>query len=174
MLPVYSKVLPKLGFNRHLPRAYRYALFPHQNQDLPHVLVMQDTSQITTFLSHMGKHTYVGDSIESCLESASIAIDAGGNIFSLDFSLYGDLLTESWVKVLWKFYWENNITLLGEYSWPVLTRENDRYLMRMLLKDSPGLFTCGEIRLLNSCRLFLRVISLAYTAPIPKSQANVG
>lgn len=55
------------------------------------------------FLSHMSKGTYVGDIVESCLESASLEVRVGGNIFVLDFDLYGHLLTDCWVKVLWEF-----------------------------------------------------------------------
>lgn len=55
------------------------------------------------FLSHMSKGTYVGDIVESCLESASLEVRVGGNIFVLDFDLYGHLLTDYWVKVLWEF-----------------------------------------------------------------------
>ena len=161
MLPVYSRILPKMGFNRHLPSVYRYAPLSHQGQALPHMLVMQGTAQISTFLSHMSKSTYVGDIVECCLESASLEIGVGGNIFSLDFDLYGHLLTDCWVKVLWEFCWRHNISMLGEYSWPTLSRVHDRFLMQMLVEDENTLFTRGEIRLLNRCRLYLNVMSLS-------------
>ena len=160
-IPVYSKVLPKLDFNRHLPHAFRYAPYSHQGQDLPHVLVMQGTAQICMFLSHMGKHTYVGDIVESCLESASLEIGVGGNIFDHDYELYGHLLTDCWVKTLWEFYWQNNIKLIGSYAWPSTCRVHDQFLMQMRVEYPHSLFSRGEIRLLNRCRLYLQIISLS-------------
>ena len=161
MKPVYTKILPKMGFNRHLPRAFRFAPLSHQGQDLPHVLLLQGTEQIKLFLSHIARGSHVGNIVESCLESASLEIGVGGNIFLLDYDLYGDLLTDCWVKVLWKFCFDYNVSLKGVYQWPKLQRQNDRFLMQTLIEDKNDIFSRGEIRLINRCRLYLQLMTLA-------------
>ena len=77
----------------------------------------------------MARGSHVGSIVESCLESASLEIGVGDNIFLLDYAMYGDLLTDCWVKVLWKFCSDYNVLLKGEYHWPKLQRQNDRFLM---------------------------------------------
>jgi len=161
MLPVYNAVLPKMGFNRKLPRAYRFAPLSHQGQDLPHLFLIQGTEQIKMFLTHLGKGTHVCDVIVCCLESASIEVGVGGNILAQDFCKFGHLLTDSWVKTLSMFCHNNDIVLEGEYPWPAPFREHDDYLMKMLIDRNQGLFSLGEIRLINRCRLYLQLMSLS-------------
>ena len=113
------------------------------------------------FLTHLGKGTHVCDVIVCCLESASIEVGIGSNIFVQDYNKFGHLLTDSWVKTLWKFCHDNDIVLDGEYSWPTTLREHDAYLMQMLIDRNDDLFSLGEIRLINRCRLYLQLMSLS-------------
>ena len=50
MIPVYQSVLPKMGFNQKLPKAYRFGLKRLQGLGLPDLFLLQGLSQIKTFL----------------------------------------------------------------------------------------------------------------------------
>ena len=94
MVPVYNVVLPKMGFSRKLPRAYRFAPLSHQGQDFPHILLIQGTEQINMFLTHLGKGTHVCDVIVCCLESSSIEVGIGSNIFVQDYNKFSENTVE--------------------------------------------------------------------------------
>ena len=159
MKPVFKSILPKMGVNRHLPKAYRYAPLSHHGLAAPDYFTNQGVDHIITLVSHMVKNTYVGDLIEATLEIAALEIGMGENIFHLPYDVYSPLLTESWIKVPWQCCWENDIVLHGEYRLPQLARVQDRYLMDMVVHSK--LLTNREKLIVNRCRLFLQVLTLA-------------
>ena len=56
-----------------------------------------------------------------------IEIGIGRNLFTLNYSLFGHLLTECWIKNIWKYASENEIRIEDEvnYSLQLTTSINE-------------------------------------------------
>ena len=157
--PVFSVILPKMGVNRHIPKEYRYAPLSHHGLELHDYFTDQGVDHIVTLLAHMAKDTYVGNLIEATLELAALEVGSGSNIFELPYYSYSPFLTDSWIKIPWQSCHDNAIVLQGNYNLPKLQRINDKFLMSMVVASD--LFTQKEKLIINRCRLYLRVLSLA-------------
>ena len=72
---------------------------------------MQGTAQIKALLDHIHRDTVVGDLIRAELETASLEIGSGSHLFQMDYEQWHFLLTDCWIKSLWKFCSDNTISL---------------------------------------------------------------
>ena len=157
--PIFKVILPKIGINRHLPKAYRYAPLSHHGLEMHDYFVDQGIDHIVTLLLHMAKDTFVGELVEATLEIAAIELGTGQNVFDLPYYSYSQFLTDSWIKIPWQCCTDNEIKLHGQYELPKLARDNDRFLMDMIIDSI--LLTHKEKQVVNRCRSFLQVLTLS-------------
>ena len=81
------------------------------------------------------------------------------SLFTLDYSRFNMLLSDSWIKTLWKFSNEYNITILDRTTpYPLPQREGDVFLTEAL--ENQG-YSKKKLQILNSCRLYLQVMTLS-------------
>ena len=94
-----------------------------------------------------------------CLEDIQLETGLIGNIFDYEYSKFGFLTQPSWLQHLWHECDKHEIALHGKYAQPQLTRENDFCLMERLCNSNH--FTKQQILIINRCRIYLQVITLA-------------
>jgi len=109
MLPVYKVILPKMGVIRSIASIFRYAPKHLNGLGLPHIFVEQGCSQLKTLISHLNTDTKLGKSMCAQLEACSIEIGSTNFLFNLDFAAWSMLLTNCWMKNVWRF--------TDKYSW---------------------------------------------------------
>ena len=161
MRPLYAEILPRLGANRKIPKVYRYAPKSLLGLGLPDIYTMQGTSQIKAILFHMNKGTMVGKLLLMELEAASVELGVDGNMFDLSYDRWEYLLTDCWLKSTWKFCSDHSIVLRGNYDPPTPQRIHDYSIMRKLVTEYREMFTKGELRTINRCRLYLQVMFIS-------------
>jgi len=119
---------------------------------LPHPYEQQGIEHVKLWLQHASADTVCGHFLRSQLDQAQLEVGVGKPLFSLDFNIYGDLVTDCWIKMLWKFLWAHNIIL--ETDEPInlpLLREGDEFLVTWFLQQG---FTGKRLVQLNHCCLF--------------------
>ena len=73
-------------------------------------------------------------------------------------------MTDCWLKTLWKYCREQDIQITDQMPHLSLARKGDRYLMEAFANaNNRGQPKYDEktLKLLNECRCFLKVVSLA-------------
>ena len=84
----------------------------------------------------------------------------GRNLFNLDYAKFGILLSTRWIKSLWKFSSEYDITITDRiHSYPQISRENDVFLMEAF--EAQGFSPQKLQMLLNKCRIYLQALTLS-------------
>ena len=114
---------------------------------------------IEKFQTHFGTSSITGKLLQVSMETAQLEVGVGRNLFQLDFDTYGDLLTDCWIKTLWKFCQSNNITLLDRHShFPTPQQENDVFLMEIFVHEG---YSKAKLAKINRCRLYLGALTLS-------------
>ena len=74
--------------------------------------------------------------------------------FLQKYEKYSLHVTDCWVKHLWEYVDENNITIQDEVTGKLqLQRANDKLIMESMINR--GNFKRKELQIINSCKIFL-------------------
>ena len=156
MKPVLKAGLPNMGICRNFPRDVTYGPTNEGGIGLTDIYTFQGTSRIATLQENLNAKTITGNLIRTSIEAAKIELGIGRNIFDLNYDLYNHMLTDCWIKHIWKFAHQNKIIIEDEITKDMpLLRENDVYLMEIITESKQ--FTKGELAHINRCRLHLQV-----------------
>jgi hypothetical protein len=111
-------------------------------------------------IGHITNNDDVGKLIRMCIEATQLEVGTFEPFIFLLHSVYGQCpLTSTWVHEIWSFLelFQGTITLTK--SWlPSPQRQNDQSVMSLASNTT---YTKGELRQLNMCRIYIRVISIA-------------
>ena len=77
---------------------------------LNHLYLTQGFLHLMKFMQFLGSDTITGQIIRVTLQLGVLESGIGRNIFSLSYSKYSCLLSDSWIKQHWKFADKYNIT----------------------------------------------------------------
>jgi hypothetical protein len=100
-----------------------------------------------------------GELIRNTIEAAKVEVGVGRNIFSLDYSLYHHLLTNTWIKEVWNFAYNHQIDIVDKTTKNLqLHRHNDVFLMEVIINHG---FSKNELKKINRCCIYLQVTSLS-------------
>jgi len=100
---LFKALLPKLGANRSYPMALHFtppALF---GLGLPNVYWEQGAAALHLFLEVSNGFSADSHLLQCSLEQAQLELGLSTPFFQADYSKYGFLLTDCWVKFLWSF-----------------------------------------------------------------------
>jgi hypothetical protein len=154
---VINSVLPKLGFNRHFPRAVVYAPEHYGGIGTQHIAVEQGLSHVTAFLSHVRANTTLGQSLMILLESFQ---NVSGMLTPVLTDTRPILYVESpWITVLREFLHMTSAQIvLPHASTLQALREHDQAIMEIARQQHLPL---SELCDVNRCRLHLQVTTIA-------------
>ena len=157
---LYKHFLPSAGTNRNFPKAVRHAPLDFFGLDLNRCIDYQGIEQIKKLLTHGAVDTPTGKLMRDSLELAQLEVGMGIPILEADFEMYGHLLTDCWIKVLWRFISPHNIHLRNpEQVLPTLQRVGDAFIMEKVTQ-SEAFSEEEEIRI-NRCRIYFQAMTLA-------------
>ena len=159
MVPVYKKVLPKMGFNQKIPKAYRFGLQRLQGLGLPDVYLLQGLAQIKTFLSHIKKGTVIGDVLEDQLETITLHLGGSAAVFDLPYDSWSIFLDDCFSRSLWQFIDKHGIVLKGQLNIPKAQRQQDQSIMDCIMQYNRNfsLYSVSELQCFNRCRVYLQL-----------------
>ena len=156
--PSIQLLLPKLGLNRHMPRAVVYGPRVLGGLQLMDLKVEQPTSNILTTIGHLRREDRVADMLLATLRDLQIETGSSTSIFQLNPSIYTYVTENTRWLYTWRICREINVTVHIWNEWlPTTTYERDQNIMDVAIRDK---FYSGKnnYRLvsLNRCRLYLQ------------------
>jgi len=156
---LYHTLLPCLGVNRCYPLALRHAPVKFHGLGLPHPFWEQGIAAIKLFLEFGNSHRPEQSLLLTSLEYLQLEVGIGSLTLQSDFSRWGHVATDCWVKQLWSFVHLASIWLIPDKPVvPPVQRQNDAYIM-----DWEGLhhLTSQDLAAFNRCRLAHKVLFLS-------------
>ena len=161
MAPALKVGLNLCGTVRNLPRPVVFGPDYMLGLGLVDIYIAQRIRHLQTlvFFGPLDK-SFTGQFIRCSMEEALVTVGLGRSVLSISYEDYGSLLGDCWVKTIWKFCWEYEVSVEDWLPSIPLLRENDQYIMAVAkkvlsAKDKSSLTS------INKCRLFLKVVSLA-------------
>ena len=82
-----------------------------------------------------------------------------GPVWELEFPLLSECATDCWLKTVWKYCWDNHLTLSDPTPELPLRRIRDKHIMHQFVQSRK--YSKSELRKLNVCRCFLKATTLA-------------
>ena len=122
----------------------------------------QGLQHVAVFQQHIASSGITGQLLQAAVEWAQIHLGHSTNLFSIDYDRFGKLLPRSFIKTLWEYCWENNISMLIPTPNLGQHRAGDQFLMESFASlQHPRPLTSNELAILNRCRLHLKVHTLS-------------
>ena len=161
MSPILMGGLPKLGVTKSMAHALVYAPLKYQGLELHNLYTTLGLSHITGLLNHIWQRTATGKLLLTSLEYAKIELGIRGSYFNKDYSVYGHLGEDTWVKHLWRFLYEKGLQIDDQIDDFKLVRDGDSELsLHFAQAFANGLITKGEWDKANKCRIYLKVLTV--------------
>jgi len=156
---LYRTLLPRLGANRFYPLALQHAPVKFHGLGLPHPFWEQGIAALKLFLEFGNTLRPEQSLLHTSLEYLQLEVGIGSSVLLADFSRWGHIATDCWIKNLWSFVHLADIQLLSATPCvPQVQRQNDAFIMDWeALLHLPA----QELAAFNRCRIAHKVIFLS-------------
>jgi hypothetical protein len=118
-------------------------------------MVAKHAQEIMTEASH---DSPTGQLIRTSIEQAKLELGLAGRLFDHDFKAVGHLITECWIKQVWKETSEYGLHIIEQMGSLKPECEGDKLLMEAFMHNG---YKGKELCELNKCRLYLQCVNLA-------------
>ena len=161
MTPVLEASLTKSHVCRNFPRAVVYGPASEKGLGMKNLYTTKGLTQISAIIQHINDlDSITGTLLRAGIEMAKIETGLGRDIFTCNYGTYEMLLTECWIKNVWKFTWEKNLLLRERTTKNLdMKRENDAFIMEDIIATNQ--FSKSELQHINRCRIYLQVATLS-------------
>ena len=120
--------------------------------------IMQGSSQIEILNELLSSSEMTGNIIRSEIDWSTIHVGIWRKDISLDYDLYGNIIPRSWIKNIWNFAHEYEISLPNSPTQIDIHREGDLFLMEQFSHRG---FTPRQLEKLNWCQLYPQIHTLS-------------
>ena len=148
--------LPALGLPRRLPRAILFSSKEFMGFGFPDLWFLQAYHHISTCLDHGNSPNTnpTGALLRETSETLRLELGLPGSPFLYDFSIFSKCTTKCYLHTVWDFCTQSGFELRDGLSDLAISRDGDIFLMEAfsLLR-----YTATQLRILNQCRLYLKV-----------------
>ena len=158
MAPVLETSLPGVGISRKFNRKYIHGPSECFGLGIPSLYSYQGASHIDMLTSHWKDNSTTSELLRCSMECLKVELGLPLNPLNYQYDIWSEAVTPCWLTSTWKFMSEYGITIDLVIPETPLRRDEYQYLME-LFHDAGA--TKTQLKHLNRCRLFLRVISLA-------------
>lgn len=163
---ILASLLPKMKINRHTPRDVIFRPIELGGFNIKSIQQMMLLRKLDLFSQIYRSRHPTQRLLTITIQQLQIEWGQGTTVLS---TKYPDdcYLTNTWITEIWKECYEANIKIIiPEIIVHPLARNNDSYLMEKF----ENYFTREELRLINYCRLYLRVTT---TSDITNIKGNL-
>ena len=159
--PVLNSTLPRAGFVRTFPRSVVYAPVAFQGLGVTNLWDFQFCRHIQDILDQTWRNTPTGHLLQANLEAAKLEAGVYWYLFDNPINITWFNTTASWIIKTYRYCQFQEIVFEepGEILRPQC--EGDRSLMELFVTAG---YDEEELKALNRCRLYSRVISLSEMA----------
>ena len=156
---VKQGLLNKSRVSISIPSSALYGSAKEGGLQLNHLYHTQGLMHLNKFVRFLDSQTITGKLIRVSLEIAIVELGIGRNLFSLDYTRFHCLLSDSWIKSLLRFAHEYGISIVDRItSFPLPKRVGDVFLMEAF--EHQG-YPKKQLQILNRCRIYLQVVMLS-------------
>ena len=154
-----SAFLPKIGLNRHTSRATIHGTSAYGGLRIPEVYTEQGIGQIRLLIGHLRRGDQTGKLLVVAMSIMQLRVGSRILFLNLPYPKYAGWIKYTWLSSLWQFLQVTNVKIMIP-GVPLLSaqREQDFFLMSEFVYKG---FTKGDLELINQCRLYHQVITLA-------------
>jgi hypothetical protein len=133
----YYTLLPALGVNRNITKAWRTLPVKYQGLGLPQMSLEKLAISLQYLQRHWGRSSPMGQILRANYELIQIEIGLSGNFLCRDYAKFGGLATHTWFKTLWEYLHLYGVTVeLSDVEVPPV-RQRDRVLMEEVINLIP-------------------------------------
>ena len=140
--PIINHILPKLGYNRHLPRAVVFGSSKFGGLNLKHLYIDQGTKHVTQFIKYYRNGGSIGDLLKISLQWLRLIAGFSFCPLAQPQPNYHHI-DDRWYTTTIRFLYECK---------RIFCRQHDSCLMEDFLLCNPA---PRDIKVLNQCQLFL-------------------
>ena len=155
---LYTTSLPKCGIIRTFPLRYRTIPSYFFGLGLPDLYIELQIGKIREFLTHGLDSTVLGNQLQCGLETLQIQAGVQHLILNQSYKRYGDLVDKGWITHMWQFTSNMDYKFKGWNNDLDIQREGDEFLMEAFIQYG---VPKNDLRILNQCRCFLQVMTIA-------------
>lgn len=163
------QLLPLLGVNRHIRASRRHLPLTFGGVGLLSLPIEQVISRTNIFIQHYRTPTSLGRKMDMTLHWLQLQLGHSGNPILLDYNIWGQLATDSWIKALWESLRIFPIDLHMEYDDIELPRQDDMTIMGFLVSHTRD---TTELARVNRCRCVLNALFLSDVSIADGSRIN--
>ena len=150
----YQALLPKLGFNRHIPLQVRYGPPKYNGKGLVEFLIQQYIQHITHLVKHLRANGEIGQLLQMEIDIYQMTIGSETHFFELNPSQYS-YGEKTFIHFIWELNHKYGINILIASNWQEkIVRENDTFIMDVVVKK---ITRPNILKRINDVRLFLKV-----------------
>ena len=169
-------MLPKLGINRHMPRAVIYGPRKIGGRQLMDLTIEQPTKNFETTVGHLRRSDGVADALIATLHDLQIETGRETEFFQLDPSQHQYVTKSTRWRYLWEMAWEFQIDVRIFDHWvPKSEFVNDKNIMAIAIN---GRYYQGKnkykLETINQCRLFQQAFYIGDLAVEDSLTVNKG
>jgi len=153
-----SAFLPKIHINRNTARSIVHGPFSLGGIAIPNLHTLQGIDKLHLFLGHLRLQDDIGSLISIDLGYIQLLSECK-NFFLNKNPAISTWVPSGWPTSLWEFTHKVDIQIDYPTQWlPKLSREHNLHLMPFFQTHR---LKKGDLTLLNTCRLYLKVITLS-------------
>jgi hypothetical protein len=159
-----NAILPRLGYNRHMPRAVVFATKSRGGLGILNLSTEQGTSQIQLLIAHLRARKYLYNTIIILLETFQLLAGLPTSpLIDLSPRLY---VVSPWIQSVQHFLQSVNGSI---YVPELMHIKKNRIDDKPIMDPTISTFTKSDMECINACRLFLQV---TYLSEISNDQGN--
>ena len=151
----YYDLVPLGGIRRSANRMARQLDRGFFGMGCPHPGIECLSAQLSKILTHYGCDTAVGRLLQVSLELLILELGVSSQPFQVDYNVYGNWVTDSWIKSVWEKVFLFGVVLVEGRLKIEPPRQDDEWLMPIFRKLY---FSEPELERLNKVRLHQQVV----------------
>ena len=156
MQPLRKAALRALNVPTTFPSLLAHAPKSYLGLGIPNLWFEQGLTQVECLLRHIynREDNSTAQLYLHVIENLHVELGLPGSPFVHDFYLHSPSTTETQAHTVWQFCWDNGLQMKFDLPTDEPPRQHDQYLMAYFATTG---YSAKELRLLNLCRMFLRV-----------------
>lgn len=155
--PILTSVLAKMNIVGTIKRDVIYGPIHMQGMGLQKLYTLLGVIHCSLMIQFYSIETHLGQLLQTSLECMTMELGLPNDPFHYDCKNYSYTITDSWMKHIWRFRYDNGIILYRKTVIFPHNRKNDRNLMKLFVENG---YQGIEFASINRCRVYLQVINL--------------
>ena len=157
-------LLPKLGMNRHTPRAIVYGPMKYGGRNLLDLRIEQPTQHLRHTLGHMRRQDNTGKLLTITKRDTQLESGLSIPFYKTNPDEYNYVTKNTRWRYLWQVIYKYDIDIHFYNEWiPTKNYDNDKNIMETAVKDPKykKQKTKWKLEIINNCRMYIGAIFLS-------------